>query len=289
MAIKKISIDSSETNIKQYVCLPTDEVSTYPIDCGIGSTMTVIPTGEMEISVLEFDGVEWVSQRELFNIKDITDYHKPIQIVVEDVPTILLDVEYQAIKNFTIDFDLLDSPQVETATIVGTISTAGDCTVTITSALYEVPKVVSVALDLDDTASIVAEKIRVALSTELDGDFVVSGEDADVVLTAVIVVENDTTLNIAYDNDSCVGLTADSTSTSTSASGVSNKSFIFGKVPTRCEVKLEAKSVAETTLLFGDSVTFKDLESVTLTANTLSIFGFVTRDGGTSWIGKELY
>ena len=60
MSIKQISIDNDYTTIKEYICLPVDAVSTYPTDCGIGSSMTVYnETSGKSIAFLEFDGVQW--------------------------------------------------------------------------------------------------------------------------------------------------------------------------------------------------------------------------------------
>jgi hypothetical protein len=105
--------------------------------------------------------------------------------------------------------------QVETATIVGTITTEGTATVTVTSALYEGPVVMHVPVAVDDDASAVAEKIRAYIGPILADEFTVSGEGASVVLTAVAPAANDDTLNIAFTNGTCEGLTPDATSDNT--------------------------------------------------------------------------
>jgi len=113
--------------------------------------------------------------------------------------------------------------QVETAVIVGTITGSGNATVTVTAAgMNGSPKAVSVAVLVDDTAADVAGKIRVALAADADvGDFfTVSGAGANVVLTAKNTAANDATMNIAYTNGTCTGLTPDATSDDTTA-GVS--------------------------------------------------------------------
>lgn len=110
--------------------------------------------------------------------------------------------------------------QIETATVIGTITTSGNASVVVTSAyMSNSPKTVSVAvLELDD-ADAVAEKIRNALAYDADvaSEFLVSGSDDDVVLTAHVAKANDTTLNISIDNGTCAGLTAAPTSTNTQA------------------------------------------------------------------------
>jgi hypothetical protein len=107
--------------------------------------------------------------------------------------------------------------QVETATIVGTITAEGTATVTVTSALYEEPVVMHVPVAVDDDASAVAEKIRAYIEPILEDKFAVSGEGASVVLTAVAPAANDDTLNIAFTNGTCEGLTPDAISDNTTA------------------------------------------------------------------------
>lgn len=110
--------------------------------------------------------------------------------------------------------------QVETATIVGTITTTGNMEVIVTGAALEnSPITFSVAVtELDDDAT-VATAVRAALSANenIADAYTVGGTGADVVLTAINAVANDATLNIAYDNDTCAGLTPDATSANTTA------------------------------------------------------------------------
>jgi len=109
--------------------------------------------------------------------------------------------------------------QVETATVVGTITDPGNAEVIITAAgMNNSPKTILVVVEDNDTASIVAGKIRTALAADADviDLFIVSGTGADVVLTKRVTILVDATLNIAIDNDTCVGLTPDASSTDTS-------------------------------------------------------------------------
>ena len=108
--------------------------------------------------------------------------------------------------------------QVETATIVGTITGDGNASVTITAAgMTGSPKTLSVPVLNTDTASVVAGKIRVALAadTDITDLFVVGGTGAAVSLTRIVAAENDATLNVAYTNGTCTGLTPNATSANT--------------------------------------------------------------------------
>lgn len=110
--------------------------------------------------------------------------------------------------------------QVETAVIVGTITGSGNATFTITSALVVgSPLAVSVAVLVDDTPTIVAGKAAVALNATaaVSAHFVASSSAENLILTAKKSAANDATLNIAYTNDTCTGLTPDASSNNTTA------------------------------------------------------------------------
>lgn len=113
--------------------------------------------------------------------------------------------------------------QVETATVEGTITKAGDALVTITSKLYDVAVTELVAVEIDDNASAIAGKIRTDLANNADitEHFTVSGENAAVVLTAKVNAANDETLNISIENGTgegaCEGITDDTSSDNTTA------------------------------------------------------------------------
>lgn len=110
--------------------------------------------------------------------------------------------------------------QVETAVIVGTITGDGNATFTITSALVTgSPLAVSVAVLVDDTPAVVAGKAAVALNANaaIGAHFVATADAENLILTAKKAAANDGTLNIAYDNDTCTGLTPDATSNNTTA------------------------------------------------------------------------
>lgn len=110
--------------------------------------------------------------------------------------------------------------QVETAVIVGTITTAGNATFTVTAAgMTNSPKAVVVAVALDDTATIVATKAAAALAADADVSafFNVSTSGANLILTAKRSAANDATMNVAYADTTSVGLTDDATSDNTTA------------------------------------------------------------------------
>ena len=110
--------------------------------------------------------------------------------------------------------------QVETVNVVGTITLAGDATVTVTAAgLTGSPIAVSVAVALSDTATIVATKIAAAMNANavIAAFFTITSNAADVIFTRTTSAANDATMNIAYTNGTCTGLTPDATSTDTTA------------------------------------------------------------------------
>jgi phage tail sheath gpL-like len=115
--------------------------------------------------------------------------------------------------------------QVETATVVGTISTAGRGNVVVTSTgMAGSPLRVPVeGLEAGDDASAIATKIRAALTANevISAKFTVSGATDKVILTAKVKAANDTSLNIAIsDGDgegACVGITEAATSANTTA------------------------------------------------------------------------
>lgn len=108
--------------------------------------------------------------------------------------------------------------QVETVTVAGTVTTAGNATLTVTAAgMTGSPKAISVAVSLNDSAAVVAQKVRetLALDSAVTALFDVSGVGIAVALTRKVAAANDATLNIAIANGTCAGLTAVPTSTDT--------------------------------------------------------------------------
>lgn len=113
--------------------------------------------------------------------------------------------------------------QVETATVAidgptNLITTAGNAAVIVTaSGMAGSPLTLSVAVDLGDTASMVAAKIRNAFNANsaISEMFMVGGIDQYVILTQIHPTGNDTTLNINIADDTCAGITTAATSADT--------------------------------------------------------------------------
>ena len=109
--------------------------------------------------------------------------------------------------------------QVETATVAGTVTEAGDAAVTVTSALFDEAVVVAVPVEVDDDAAAIALAIRTALTADSDiaEHFVVSGATDKVILTAKLPASNDATLNIAIATGTATGVETAATSENTTA------------------------------------------------------------------------
>ncbi len=131
--------------------------------------------------------------------------------------------------NCLLGFNGVDTPfkwtgvaaaQVETATVAGTITTAGNAAVIVTAAgMTGSPATLSVATALTDTASMVATKIRTAMEADagISAFFTIGGTGADIVLTRKAAAANDATMNVSIDNGTCAGLTTAATSADTTA------------------------------------------------------------------------
>lgn len=157
--------------------------------------------------------------------------------------------------------------QVETATVVGTVTGSGNATVIVTAAaMPNSPKTVSVAVLNADTASQVAGKIRTALAANADvkAFFDVSGSGTGIILTTKYARANDSTININIDNGTCTGLTAAPTSANTTA-GVAGPRYaitrgaypidqIYGAVQTALD---ETWVTGEDVSLTGDGETLE--------------------------------
>jgi len=113
------------------------------------------------------------------------------------------------------------TPQVETATGIGTIGTAGNAKITLTSTATDFsPLVITFPVTSGQVPSSWMATARAYFSTtpSIQQFFNVSGTGADLVLTRKSpYASNDTTLNMAIANDTCTGITAAPTSTNTTA------------------------------------------------------------------------
>ena len=110
--------------------------------------------------------------------------------------------------------------QVETATIVGTLTGSGNATVTLTvTGMTGSALAVTVALLEDDTPTASAAKMATQMNTDSDiTDWVVVTSNGPyLIITRATAAANDASMNIAYIDDTCTGLTADSSSDNTTA------------------------------------------------------------------------
>jgi hypothetical protein len=124
------------------------------------------------------------------------------------------------INNHTFDVTPIPAQaQIETATIVGTITLGGTVNLTLTAAdiTSGVPYPFTVVVSLGDNAATVAGKIRNAMAavSTINSKYTIGGTGADIKLTRIIAGTQDSTLNLAYTNGTCTGLTPDATSTNT--------------------------------------------------------------------------
>jgi len=112
--------------------------------------------------------------------------------------------------------------QIETATIVGTISNPGDINVVITAAGMTGSPLTLVITVANGNASTVATTVRAfivsdATAAPVRAMFDVSGATDKVILTRKIPMADDATLNIASDTGTATGLTTTATSANTHA------------------------------------------------------------------------
>lgn len=124
----------------------------------------------------------------------------------------------QSLKQSTVAMAISGVQQVETLTVLGAITTAGNASVVVTaSGMTGSPKTLTVPVAANDSAIVVAQKVREAIIADanISAKWSVSGYGADVVLTAITAAANDTTANISIDNGTCAGLTTVPVSTNT--------------------------------------------------------------------------
>lgn len=108
--------------------------------------------------------------------------------------------------------------QVETAVVVGTITGDGNATFTVTHAgMTGSPKAKSVAVLNGDLPSDVVTKAVAVLNADADitAHMLFHADGENLVARLIEASANDATLNIAYTNDTCTGLTPDASSDNT--------------------------------------------------------------------------
>ena len=109
------------------------------------------------------------------------------------------------------------APQVETATMSGLVTTAGDAEVVFTSVATGVITLSAAVTTTDTTGTLIATAIRAALAAHspITTHFTIGGSGAAITATAIVATANDTTLNIDVADATCVGITEASTSVNT--------------------------------------------------------------------------
>ena len=185
--------------------------------------------------------------------------------------------------------------QVETATAAGTVSAAGNATITVTSAgMAGSPKAISVAVANSDTPTLWAAKVRTALAadTAVGGRFTISGATTAIVLTRkpTYVVSGDithhvhpatdATLNVAIATGTATGITAAATSADTTA-GVATtgvliydgdaKDFEGTTIPTMTSIAGELYKTNGSAFLVDGNV--DDLFTIGTNGNTMFVPG----------------
>lgn len=192
-------------------------------------------------------------------------------------------------KNFTIE-TVADTLQIETATVVGTITTAGNATVIITAfGMTGSPKTISVAVALSDTAILVAGKIRTVLVSDVDvsAKFTVVGTDASIILTKKIIENEDLTLNINIANGTCAGLTNAPTSVNTNGSCAS-KTMSFSNISIAIDlilnVNVKMKFTNNAIINFPVGTIWKDNTTPTFTVGKQYFITFLSYDNGLTWL-----
>ena len=135
--------------------------------------------------------------------------------------------------------------QVETATVVGVITLAGDAHVVVTAAgMAGSPETVVVDVLLGDVATVIAEKIRahLILNANVFAWFEVGGSGTLVQLTRRLAEAVDATMNIDVHNDTCTGITDDNTSDTTVA-GLANANIAYIKSISGPPLSLDVEDV----------------------------------------------
>lgn len=164
------------------------------------------------------------------------------EVIVDGSNTVEVDLD-----DFAISFTGAGVSQVETQTIVGTITLTGFIDVIVTSNdLAGSPITIPVAVTNGDSASTVGGLVRAALNLNatIIEKFNVGGSTTAFSLTASSYRRNDPNLNLAYTNGTAAGLTPDPSSVDTTAGvveptvqslpGVSwaSDNFQGGQIPT---------------------------------------------------------
>lgn len=148
--------------------------------------------------------------------------------------------------------------QVMKATGVGTASSSGNITVTVTAAsLTGSPIAVPVAIVSGDTPAVWIPKVRAALQANgvLDDFFLFRASGADLYATSAVRAANDTTWNIAIAAGT-TGITSDPTSTIT-VTGIADGPFEWFRI---LDIKRIDRNLAQITTLAYNKVAYEAFE-----------------------------
>jgi hypothetical protein len=223
----------------------TSEPTSVNTTAGIAGTgnATVIVTGALvsgspriiSVPVVLADDASAIAGkiRTALNISAITDNYT----VSGATDKVILTTKAYRPNDTTLNIDVADgtcngivAAHTSADTTPGASGT-GDASVTVTSALFGgTPAVISVPVLAADDASAVAGKMRTALNVApITTHYTVSGATDKIILTAKVKAINDTTLNIATDNDTCSGLSPAPTSSNTTpgVAGTGNAKVII--------------------------------------------------------------
>lgn len=114
-------------------------------------------------------------------------------------------------KNSTVTLAIGGVMQVVTIGVSGSVSTAGNATVIVTtSGMTGSPITLAVGVALNDSAAVVAQKIREAMlaNSYIAGLWGIAGTGTNIVLTKLASGANDSTAAVSIANGTCAGLTA---------------------------------------------------------------------------------
>jgi hypothetical protein len=126
------------------------------------------------------------------------------------------------------------TPQVTTATFVGTVTASGNAAVTVTGAVIAgSPVALAVAVLDGDTPALYAPKVAAAINANaaIAQFYVATSAGATVILTAIDPAANDGTLNIGITTGTATGITTEADSAATTAGVVSAPPTITAATP----------------------------------------------------------
>ncbi len=152
------------------------------------------------------------------------------EVLATPAPT-LTSATLSSVANLEVgDAITFPQPQIETATIAGSIGAGGDVAVTVTARGIAggAPRTLLVAVAAGDDAPTVAAKLRAALAanTEIAAFATVTGDGANVVLVSRWLTANDPEFNVEIAGTTASGLAASPVSADTHPGGENANGFV---------------------------------------------------------------